>query len=73
MSSTGNTIHKPGEGETLDSLVAAYRLSSVAAILDTQSNASIRSILAKEGVLPVDLSSTYRPMLKISCVDACMS
>jgi hypothetical protein len=55
MSSTGNTIHKPGEGETLDSLVAAYRLSSVAAILDTQCNASIRSILAKGGELPVDL------------------
>lgn len=55
MSSTGNTIHKIREGETLDSLVAGYRLSSVAAILDTRSNASIRSILAKEGELPVDL------------------
>lgn len=55
MTSTCNTIHKLGRGETLHSLVAAYRLSSVAAILDAQSNSSIRSILAKGGELPSGL------------------
>lgn len=55
MSLSGNIIHKVGEGETLDSLVAGYRLSSVAAILNTESNASIRSKLAKKGELPSGL------------------
>ena len=55
MSSTRNTIHKVAVGDTLDSLVTAYRLSSTRAILDTESNASVRSLLLKGGELPVDL------------------
>lgn len=55
MKSTDYTIHKVDSVETLQSLVAAYRLSSAAAILDVKKNASIRSILAKGGELPIDL------------------
>lgn len=55
MSSTGVLIHKLGEGETLDSLVAGYRLSSAAAILDIEGNASIRSELERKGGLPSGL------------------
>lgn len=55
MSTTGNTIHKVKAGDTLNSLVASYRLSSTRAILDTESNASVRTLLLKDGDLPVDL------------------
>jgi hypothetical protein len=55
MSATSNTIHKVQGGQTLASLVAAYRLSSKAAILDSPGNVNIRPQLAVEGELPIDL------------------
>jgi len=55
MSATRNTVHKVRGGQTLASLVADYRLSSTAAILDSPGNANIRSQLAAEGELPFDL------------------
>ena len=55
MSSTRNTIHKVGAETTLLSLVADYRLSSTKAILDVESNASVRSVLLEDGDLPVGL------------------
>lgn len=55
MNSKDYTIHKVNGVETLQSLVVAYRLSSAAAILDVDKNASIRSILATGRELPIDL------------------
>ena len=55
MSTTGNTIHKVREGDTLNSLVARYRLSSTKAILDAESNAPVRAELLNGSQLPVDL------------------
>ena len=55
MSTTGNTIHKVREGDTLNSLVARYRLSSTKAILDAESNAPVRTELLNGSQLPVDL------------------
>ena len=55
MSATRNTVHEIRAGQTLASLVADYRLSSKAAILDCPGNVKIRSQLAAEGELPVDL------------------
>jgi hypothetical protein len=55
MSATRNTVHKIKSGQTLASLVVDYRLSSTAAILDSPGNANIRSTLAADGELPVDL------------------
>ena len=48
-------MHEVRSGQTLASLVADYRLSSKAAILDSPGNAAIRSQLSVEGELPVDL------------------
>jgi hypothetical protein len=48
-------VHEVRSGQTLASLVADYRLSSKAAILDSPGNAAIRSQLSVEGELPVDL------------------
>lgn len=55
MSSTRGVVHEIRSGQTLVSLVADYRLSSEAAILDCPGNAAIRSQLSVEGELPVDL------------------
>lgn len=55
MISAANTLHRIKDGETLESLAASYRLSSAAAILETDSNASIRSKLAENGALPTNL------------------
>ena len=48
-------MHEVRSGQTLASLVADYRLSSKAAILDSPGNAAIRSQLSVDGELPVDL------------------
>lgn len=48
-------MHVVRSGQTLASLVADYRLSSKAAILDSPGNAAIRSQLSVDGDLPVDL------------------
>lgn len=55
MSATGNTVHVVRSGQTLASLVADYRLSSKAAILDSPGNAAIRAQLSVDGELAVDL------------------
>jgi len=55
VNSTRNTLHKVGAGTTLNSLVTDYRLSSAKAILDIESNASVRSVLLEGGDLPVGL------------------
>jgi hypothetical protein len=55
MSVTRSAIHKVQQGQTLAILVANYRLSSNAAILETAKNAAIRSQLAVDGELPVGL------------------
>ena len=49
------SVHTVREGETLDSLVSDYRLSSGAAILDIDKNASVRSQLSADGNLPAGL------------------
>ena len=48
-------MHKVRSGQPLALLVANYRLSSTAAILDSPGNAAIRSDLATGGELPIDL------------------
>ena len=48
-------MHEVRSGQTLASLVADYRLSSKAAILDSPGNAAIRSQLLVDGELPIDL------------------
>jgi len=48
-------VHEVRNGQTLASLVADYRLSSKAAILDSPGNAAIRSQLSVDGELPVNL------------------
>lgn len=48
-------MHEVRSGQTLASLVADYRLSSEAAILDCPGNAAIRSQLSVDGELPLDL------------------
>jgi hypothetical protein len=55
VNTTGNTIHKVVAGDTLNSLVARYRLSSPRAILDAKSNAPVRTELLEGDHLPVDL------------------
>lgn len=55
MNITRYTVHKVRSGQTLASLIADYRLSSKAAILDSPGNAANRSDLAVDGELPVNL------------------
>lgn len=49
------SVHTTREGDTLDRLVEQYRLSSRRAIVDIESNASIRDRLQGEGALPPGL------------------
>ena len=48
-------MHEVRSGQTLESLVVVYRLSSRAAILDSPGNAAIRSQLSVDGELPMGL------------------
>ena len=61
MSATRYSIHTVSEGETLDSLISDYRLSSGAAILDIDGNASVRSQLNAGGNLPAGLIINIPP------------
>lgn len=61
MSEARYTMHTVREGETLDSLISDYRLSSGAAILDVERNASVRSQLEADGNLPVGLTVHIPP------------
>ncbi len=54
-------VHKVRNGETLSSLVNAYRLSSASAILDIDKNDAIRSKLMVDCELPVDLFVNIPP------------
>lgn len=55
MSAIHSVVHRTREGETLDSLVQKYQLSSRLAILDAEKNAAIRAQLSIDGGLATGL------------------